>query len=392
MNFWQTIDKPIIGLSPMDGITDASFRFITAKHGRPDVMFTEFVNVASGFYSPHTLIRDLTYCEFERPVVAQIYGNSPEMFYQIAHVVCELGFDGLDINMGCPAKKVAATGCGAALILNPESARSIIRAAYRGIQDWVDGQTLARLKLHPELIEKVRIANRFRTGMESPALRRCIPVSVKTRLGYDRVVVEDWIQILLEEKPAVISLHGRTLKQMYQGTADWQAIGRAVEIAKNSETLIFGNGDLHSMRDVHRRVSESGVNGVLLGRAAQGNPWLFRSKEQLKQSMDFHHWPSPDKPQVNLEERFRVILEHCRHFEQLTGGANFVAMRKHLVRYCADFPGAAELRGRMVRMNSAGEVADCLRNFVAMSASRFPSPQYGASSIGQIAQVSDLQS
>src|SRR5678815_1018447 len=98
MNFWQKIDKPIIGLSPMDGVTDASFRFITAKHGGPDVTFTEFVNVEAAFHAPHTLMRDLMYSEIERPVVAQIYGHTPELFYRVAHIVCALGFDGLDIN------------------------------------------------------------------------------------------------------------------------------------------------------------------------------------------------------------------------------------------------------------------------------------------------------
>jgi tRNA-dihydrouridine synthase len=97
----------------MDGVTDASFRYITAKHGGPDVIFTEFVNIQAAFHAAHTLIKDLTYCEIERPVVAQIYGRSPELFYKVAHIVCELGFDGLDINMGCPARKVAAAGCGA---------------------------------------------------------------------------------------------------------------------------------------------------------------------------------------------------------------------------------------------------------------------------------------
>ena len=191
MNFWQKIDKPVIGLSPMDGVTDASFRFITARHGGPDVTFTEFVNVETAFFAPHTLIKDLAYSEIERPVVAQIYGHTPELFYQVAHIVCELGFDGLDINMGCPAKKVAANGSGAALILNPELARSIIRTAGQGIKHWREGQTLCDLKINPELIETIRISNRLRSGLEIPPRRRLIPVSVKTRLGYDHIVVEE---------------------------------------------------------------------------------------------------------------------------------------------------------------------------------------------------------
>src|SRR4029453_18331317 len=125
--------------------TDASFRFITAKYGGPDVTFTEFVNVETAFFCPANFIKKFNLDPTERPVVAQIYGHTPEMFYRVAHIVCELGFDGLDINMGCPAKKVAAKGSGAALIRTPELARTIIQSARQGIQDWRDGQTLGEL-------------------------------------------------------------------------------------------------------------------------------------------------------------------------------------------------------------------------------------------------------
>src|SRR5574337_936652 len=107
LTFWHTIPKPIIGLSPMDGITDASFRYITAKYGGADVSITEFVSVETAFHAPQSLLTDFTYSELERPVVAQVYGHTPEKFYTVAHIACELGFDGIDINMGCPARRVA---------------------------------------------------------------------------------------------------------------------------------------------------------------------------------------------------------------------------------------------------------------------------------------------
>src|SRR5919106_4638006 len=152
MNFWRNIPGPIIGLAPMDSVTDASFRFVTAKHGRPDVILTEFVNIQSAIYAPDLLLKDFIYAEIERPVVAQIYGKTPELFYKVAHVVGELGFDGLDINMGCPAKKVAAAGCGAALIREPELARSIIKTAKSGIKDWCFGQSLRGVELGEDII------------------------------------------------------------------------------------------------------------------------------------------------------------------------------------------------------------------------------------------------
>lgn len=362
-NFWRFIDRPIIGLSPMDGVTDASFRYVTAKHGRPDVTFTEFVNIQAAFYAAHTLIKDLTYCDIERPVVAQIYGRSPELFYKVSHIVCELGFDGLDINMGCPAKKVAAAGCGAALIRTPELARSIIRAASQGIKDWYDGQTLSDINIQPEVIEKIRISKRLRTGLDSPVARRLPPVSVKTRLGYDRVVVEDWISTLLEENPAVISLHGRTLQQGYKGSADWDAIARAVKLAKGSGTLILGNGDLQDMTEVYSRVRESKVDGVLLGRAVQGNPWIFREKDQVKRALTENRNLFLVSEPATLVERFQVILEHSRHLEQQSLGENFVGIRKHLTWYCRGFRGAAEMRSQMVRVKTASDVIECVRKY-----------------------------
>jgi tRNA-dihydrouridine synthase len=356
----------------MDGVTDASFRFITAKHGGPDVVFTEFVNVETAFFAPHTLMRDLTYSEIERPVVAQIYGHTPQLFYKVAHVVCELGFDGLDINMGCPAKKVAAKGSGAALIRTPELARTIIQSARQGIEDWRAGQTLADLGIGSEFAAMIGLANRLRHGGEAAAQRRPIPLSVKTRIGYDCIVVEEWMQTLLAENPAVITLHGRTLKQGYKGDANWAAIGRAVEIAKNSATLVLGNGDLRDMETVYRRVRETGVDGVLLGRAAQGNPWIFRAKDQVKRALRF---PAELKMlhsrSVDLEERFRVLLEHSRHFEKTNMIRNFVGMRKHLAWYCCDSPGTAELRARMVRVNCIEDVIQCLRTPVGRHGSQF---------------------
>ena len=369
MNFWQKIDKPIIGLSPMDGVTDASFRFITAKHGSPDITFTEFVNVEAAFFAPHTLLRDLTYSEIERPVIAQIYGHTPELFYKVAHLVCELGFDGLDINMGCPAKKVATKGSGAALIRTPELARMIIQSARQGIRDWRDGQTLADLGIDTVFSKKNGRGNRLRGGQEMTAERCSIPLSVKTRIGYDDVVVEEWMETLLEENLAAITLHGRTLKQGYKGSADWEAIGRAVEIAKNSATLILGNGDLKDMEGVCRRVHETGVDGVLLGRAAQGNPWIFRAKNQAKQSL--RSGITIHSPSIALEERFRVLLEHSRHFEKYNLIRNFVGMRKHLAWYCCDSPGVAELRARMVRVNHIEEVIQCLRAYTGSLGRRF---------------------
>jgi len=374
MNFWQKITKPVIGLSPMDGVTDASFRYITAKHGSPDVTLTEFVKIQSAFCSPHTLLKDFTYGEIERPVVAQIYGKTPELFYRVAHVVCELGFDGIDINMGCPAKKVAASGCGAALIRTPQLAREIIRAVKRGVRDWYNGQTLRDVDLGDDVIEEVRLANRHRPGHGTPR-QRLLPVSVKTRLGYDRNVIDQWLPMLLEECLTAISLHGRTLEQGYKGAADWDAIARAVEIAKGTGTLILGNGDVHDLRDAYRRVRETQVDGVLIGRGAQGDPWLFRNKNALKHALFIDSPFVIDSTPVSLAERFEVIIEHSEHFENACGQSRFMAMRKHLTWYCRNFRGAAEMRAQMTRANNAEQVRQCLMHYAALIDDEFHSDQ-----------------
>lgn len=359
----------------MDGVTDAAFRFITAKHGKPDVILTEFVNIQSALYSPQTLLKDLSYSEIERPIVAQIYGKTPELFYLVAHIVGALGFDGLDINMGCPAKKVAATGCGAALIRTPTVAREIIRAARRGIADWHDGQTLTDLNLRADLIAGIEQINLARNGWKMPPERRRIPVSVKTRLGYDRVIVEDWLGVLLEEQVAAISLHGRTLEQGYRGEADWEAIARAVEIARPTNTLLIGNGDAQDLYDVYRRVQQTGVDGVLVGRGAQGDPWVFRHKNRVKEALCSAEAIFLPQPGVSLAERFAVIVEHSEYFERLCGRSRFMAMRKHLTWYCRDFRGAAEMRAIMTRANSADEVRCRLQEFARANSSEADRPR-----------------
>jgi nifR3 family TIM-barrel protein len=359
MNFWLGIPKPIIGLSPMDGVTDFSFRSIIARHGRPDVIFTEFVSIETAFHAPHSLLRDFAYSEAERPVLAQLYGHTPDMFYKAAQVVCELGFDGVDINMGCPAKKVAAKGSGAALIRTPDLARQIIRAVKRGVDDWAGGVSLRDLDLPPDLIDGIKAANVMRSGWASPPLKQPIPVSVKTRIGYDEIVVESWIETLLGENLAAITLHGRTLEQQYRGAADWQAIARAVEIARHMDTLVLGNGDVRDMSDAARRIRDTGVDGVLIGRASQGNPWLFRGKQDLQRVSLFAVPISTTFP-PSFSERAEVMLEHARHFANHRPSQCFVAMRKHLAWYCYSMRGAAELRARLIRVNSVNDVADLL--------------------------------
>jgi tRNA-dihydrouridine synthase len=196
-----------------------------------------------------------------------------------------------------------------------------------------------------------------------------IPLSVKTRLGYDVVVVESWIEQLLREQPAVISLHGRTLQQMYRGEADWSAIARAVEIVRGSGTLLFGNGDIHSYHDVVRRVRDTGVDGVLVGRAALGAPWFFQQKEEARLVLQQGSEEVPEPQTPSLHARFELLLDHARRFEAACGQGQFRRMRKHLGWYCKGFPHAASLRANMFRVSSVADLERVLDDFHAHCAS-----------------------
>lgn len=365
MSFWSNLPRPIIGLSPMDGVTDACFRSVVARLGKPDITFTEFTHVHDVCRGPEIHLETLIYSDIERPIIAQLYGKDPDLFYQAAHAVCELGFDGLDVNMGCPSKSVAASGSGAGLIRTPALARSIIQAARQGIDDWSNGQTLEQAGFKQARIEAFHRLNQ-RRGSIGPTQRRKLPLSVKTRIGYDEVMVEAWMETILREQPTVISLHGRTLKQMYRGAADWSAISRAAALAKGSGTLLLGNGDIQSPWDIISRVRETEIDGVLVGRAALGAPWFFNSNEQIRKlvSGSLEMGKITDLALViPQEERFAILVDHAQQFQELFGQKQFYRMRKHLGWYCKGFPHAASLRAQMVRVSSVDELKQVLDDF-----------------------------
>ena len=366
-SFWNTITQPIIALAPMDGVTDAPCRTIHGRYGRPDIVITEFTNVEGLWRGSDRIFRDFLYTPAERPVVAQIFGCRPEYFYKAAHIVCELGFDGVDINMGCPAKTVANKGGGAALIRMPDTAKAIIRATQQGVRDWANGQTLEDLDLEPTRLARIRQMNQDRAciwGDSTKIERRLLPVSVKTRLGYDKIVITDWIQDLLELEPATISIHGRTLAQHYKGEANWDAIAAAAEIGRKTHTLILGNGDIGNLQQAAQRVQTTNVNGVLIGRASFGNPWIFRRKDEMKKLLQAGINPtSQDLPDLlpTRTERLLMALEHARMHAKLKGEDHFVEMRKHMGWYLGHFPGAKRIRNDLVHVNSLAEVEQIIQ-------------------------------
>lgn len=312
-------------MAPMADVTDAAFRRIIAKYsehgklgGGPDVFYTEFVS-CDGLCSKgrEALLTDFKYSEGEHPIVAQIFGSTPEHFKQCAALVKELGFDGIDINMGCPDRSVEKQCAGAALIKNPKLARELITAAKEG------GGGL--------------------------------PVSVKTRVGYNKVTLHEWLPEILAEEPAVVTIHARTRKEMSLVPARWKHVREAVDIAKDfakkngtERTLIVGNGDVKDLEDARKKAEETGADGVMLGRAIFGNPWLFSHETE----------PS-------LEEKLDVMIEHTHLFEELLGGVkNFAIMKKHYKAYVTGFIGAKELRVKLMEANTANEVEEIVKAFL----------------------------
>lgn len=316
--FWANLPRPFFALAPMADVTDAAFRRLIAKYGKPDVLWTEFVAV-DGLLSPgrEVLLRDLLYTEAERPIVAQIFGSKPDNFYKVAQMLVELGFDGIDINMGCPDRNVEKQGSGASLMKSPDLAIEVLEATIAGAKK--DGKQ--------------------------------IPVSVKTRVGYNKVELEEWLPKLLSAKPAAVTIHARTRKEMSDVPARWEHVARAAEIAKGSGTLIIGNGDVTDINDARQKAAETGADGVMLGRAVFGNPFLF------SEHSDIHALP--------LEEQFRVMIEHTKLFEELLGDVkNFATMKKHYKAYVNGFDGAKELRMKLMEADNSAEVVRDVNQFL----------------------------
>lgn len=348
--FWQNLNKPIIGLSPMDGVTDQPFRHLMKKYGHPDVIYTEFATVEGFCRGVEKPLMDFLYDETQRPIVAQIYGTTPEYFRQTTIALCQLGFDGIDINMGCPAKSVSQNGAGAGLIKTPQLAKKIVRATQQGVTDWQNGQTVRDC---PDLTDNICqiIEDRHQQlPTQYQTKNREIPVSIKTRVGYDQIITTDWMKHLLEVEPAAIALHGRTLRQAYTGFASWEEIGKAAQIVKqhNPKITFLGNGDIHSHQQALEKIDQYQVDGVLIGRASFGNPWIFLNSE----------------PEVTIQQRAQLAIEHSQLYERTYQNGekyNFLPMRKHLAWYIKSFPNASDVRVELVRAENSGQVKEILQ-------------------------------
>lgn len=223
-------------------------------------------------------------------------------------IVKDLGFDGIDINMGCPEAVVNNQGSGAALILQPTLAERIIAECKRGAGD--------------------------------------LPVSVKTRIGFHKIECKDWVLRLLDTEPEVLTIHGRTRDEMSKVPAHWDVIGDVVHLAKSagSDALILGNGDVKSLVEAREKVEQYGVDGVMLGRALFGNPWLFQGHA--------------DTSHIPVREKVEVIRKHTQYFDELLAQpklAGFTRMRKFYGSYLKGVPNARSVREKLANVKTPQE-------------------------------------
>lgn len=317
-NFWQEFNGPVFSLAPMEDVTDTVFREIVtgmSAPGKLNVVFTEFTSV-EGMNHPvgrgrvsERLVVNATERELLQKMniklVAQIWGRNPEIYRNIAKYVTEnYQFDGIDINMGCPVKKVVKQGACSALIGEPSLAKEIISATKEGTH---------------------------------------LPVSVKTRTGIKQHQTEEWISQLIETKPAAIILHGRTQRMQSEGDADWNEIAKAVRLKNELDPSIplHGNGDVFSYADGLRKIETAGVDGVMIGRGIFQHPWFF----------------NPEKTEILKEERIEKLIQHTRLFEKTWGGKkNFNILKRFYKIYLNSFDGAAKMRADLMEVKNFSEV------------------------------------
>ena len=322
-NFWKEIKEPIFALAPMEDVTDTVFREIVMRvsdPGRLHVIYTEFTNV-DGMNHPigklrvgERLVVNDSEVELLKKLnvklVAQVWGKDPEIFHKVVREISEDDrFDGIDINMGCPVKNVVKNGCCSALIGTPELAKEIVQATKAATH---------------------------------------LPVSVKTRTGLSKPVTEEWMEHLMETRPAAIILHGRVQKQQSDGEADWDQIALGANVCKSVDpTMPFlGNGDVMSFNEGLQKVEKYGVDGVMIGRGIFHNAWFF----------------SADQNERSAEERVNLLLQHATLYNETWGSnKNFNILKRFFKIYTSNFAGASHLRNELMQTNNLNEVVNVLK-------------------------------
>jgi tRNA-dihydrouridine synthase len=315
-NFWRDLPRPFFILAPMEEVTDVVFRHVVSEAARPDVFFTEFTN-SDSYCHPEGInsVRGrLTFTEDEQPIVAHIWGDKPEFFRQMSIGMAELGFKGLDINMGCPVPNVAQHGKGSGLIRRPEVAAELIQAAKAG----------------------------------------GLPVSVKTRLGFSEVDEwKTWLKHILEQDIANLSIHLRTRDEMSKVPAHWELIPEIKKLRDEiaPDTLLTINGDIPDRQTGLKLAEQYGVDGVMIGRGIFHNPFAFEKEKKEHSSEEL----------IDLLRLHMDLHDKYSHLEL----RKFTALHRFFKIYVKGFPGAAELRNQLMNTKTTDEVRELLEQFLS---------------------------
>lgn len=311
MNFWHILPKPFTALAPMEAVTDYAFREIVAKYAKPNVLFTEFTSsdaLLSNGYSK--TIGRLAFSNIQRPIVAQVWGNNVTNLAKTAELVSNLGFDGIDINMGCPDKNVTKKGCGSALIGN----KSLVTQIVTEIK-----------KSTPQL-----------------------SISIKTRLGIKNIETDEWLGFLLTLPIDTITIHLRTVKEKSVVPAHWDEMQKIISLRNklNPKTIIIGNGDIKNLNEVKEKYLLYKMDGAMLGRGIFSNFFVF-NKVQNKDTK---------------KHLIKIMLEHTKLHSKTYGEVgNFNYMKKFYKMYVREFRGATELKNLLMDCKNYNEVYSVIK-------------------------------
>lgn len=307
----------ILALGPMAGVTDLPFRLLCKEQGA-GLIYTEMVSAKGIYYNNKNTESLLCVEEEERPVALQLFGEDPYIMSEMAKRIEERNFDILDINMGCPVPKVVNNGEGSALLKNPKRVGEIVEAISKAIQK---------------------------------------PVTVKIRKGFseEEANAPEIAKIAQESGAAAVAVHGRTREQYYSGKADWDIIR---QVKESVHIPVIGNGDVFTPQDAKRMIEETGCDGIMIARGAQGNPWIFKQVE---------HYLSTGEllPKPPIEEVVQMMLRHAN--AQLAFKGEYIGMRemrKHVAWYTVGYPHSAKLRGDINAVESVAELEDLMHRYM----------------------------
>ena len=313
-NFWKSLNRPIFVLAPMEAVTDVVFRHVIARAGAPDIYYTEFTNATGWVHAGQKAIGGrLVKTDDEKPIIAQIWGGEPGDMAALAKHCVTLGYNGIDINMGCPAKSAIKSG-GSALIRDPDLAIAAIAAAKTA----------------------------------------GLPVSVKTRLGYSSIDEwRDWIGILLQQDIVALTVHLRTKKEMSKVPAHWEIMSDIRELRDQiaPKTLLIGNGDVMTREQGQMLINKHGIDGVMIGRGVFHDPFVFTDKANSRSKTKEGE---TDTTKADLIDLLRYHLDLFDHYQAQTGRP-YETLKRFYKIYIRDFDGAAEVRDRLMHTTTTIE-------------------------------------